>query len=294
VDGRKPDLRFGRGLVASCPEELGSQSGLHTAKHLKEDDMPKYGKPVWGLMKQAAAQLPEPFSRKQIIQWFLTNYPKVPRNTVTGHIVSCCVNDNNRRHHNVHPNKDILTRLDNGLYVRYNRNLHGVFDSQGNMIAPPQQAVLTETKLGTGLEDQTAKQSPASEEVISRSTPNRSRHDEFIALFNDLGRSLKYNIHSTQAPFRHDVVWRKGGREPFIVIEVCDGGSLDKDLASLQWAANPENWGATGILVLDERDRQRALNRLGASNQIFVVPFDIGKSLCKLMQSYGDLIRLIL
>ena len=229
----------------------------------------KYGKPVWGLMKEAATQIPQPFRRKDIIQWFLSNHPGVPRSTVTSHIVSCCVNDPNRHHHNIHSNKDILWKLPNGLYEKYNPNKHSAFSSQGNPVTPAQHPVPTDM-------------------------PNRSRHDEFIALFNGLGRSLGHSTQPTQAPFRHDVVWRKGRREPFIVVEVCDGGSLDKDLASLQWAVNPENWGASAILVLDEKDKQRALSRLGASKHIFVIPFDTGEDLCKLIQSYSDLIGLVL
>lgn len=100
--------------------------------------MPIYAKPVWGLMDEAATQLPEPFSRTQIVRWFKDNYPQVKHKTVTAHTVSCCVNDSNRRWHNVNSSKDVLYRLPGGSYVKYDRNKHGDFTSQGTPVSPTQ------------------------------------------------------------------------------------------------------------------------------------------------------------
>ncbi len=82
-----------------------------------------YDKPVWGILEQAVNELPAPFTRGAMLQWFSQEYPLVKRNTVTSHITSCCVNDRNRHHYSVQ--KDILFKLNDRRYERYDPNRHG-------------------------------------------------------------------------------------------------------------------------------------------------------------------------
>ena len=75
----------------------------------------------------------------------------------------------------------------------------------------------------------------------------------------DIGKALGYHTSTEEGPmFRHDVLWKQGQyRNPSHVIEVCEGGSLPKDFAALNWAR--ENWGAHCLLVVtDEKDCQKA------------------------------------
>lgn len=61
--------------------------------------------------------------------WFSQNYPPVKKNTVTSHITSCCVNDRNRKHYT--GRKNVLYKRDDGSYEKYDRDKHGLFDSEG-------------------------------------------------------------------------------------------------------------------------------------------------------------------
>jgi hypothetical protein len=129
-----------------------------------------------------------------------------------------------------------------------------------------------------------------------RDVAMRSRHDELIALWRRLGERFGYNTEPSQnAPYRHDVVWRRGKREPFICMEICDSGNLDKDLAALQWATDPENWGAKcALAVADEQNRVRAERRLGRREEIWVMTFEEATSMANLLSGFGSLFRVLL
>jgi len=89
--------------------------------------------------------------------------------------------------------------------------------------------------------------------------PSPRRHEELKQMMVDIGKALGYHTSTEEGPmFRHDVLWKQGQyRNPSHVIEVCEGGSLPKDFAALNWAR--ENWGAHCLLVVtDEKDCQKA------------------------------------
>ena len=92
--------------------------------------MQLYQQPVRQLMKNAAAQLPRPFTRNDIVRWFSHNYPLVKKKTVINHVYSCCVNCPHRTSYrlldrNGRPIKNVLYRRPDGLYEKYDPNKHG-------------------------------------------------------------------------------------------------------------------------------------------------------------------------
>lgn len=99
---------------------------------------------------------------------------------------------------------------------------------------------------------------PSAQTQVPPETPP-PRHEVLKQKLVEIGKALGYHTKTEEGPmFRHDVLWKQGEyRNPSHVIEVCEGGSLPKDFAALNWAR--ENWGAHCLLVVtDEKDCQKA------------------------------------
>src|SRR6266516_846896 len=60
-----------------------------------------YDRPIWALMKDAAAELSPPYTVADIVAWFAEHYPKVNRSSVRAHITGLTANDRNRHHYHV-------------------------------------------------------------------------------------------------------------------------------------------------------------------------------------------------
>lgn len=89
-----------------------------------------YDKPTWQLLEDfVATKDKENFTKKDIVGWFRQNHPKIKENTVNCHIISCSVNDHNRRHYSV--KKDILFRLPDGKYKKYDSLSDGIWNGDG-------------------------------------------------------------------------------------------------------------------------------------------------------------------
>jgi len=94
-------------------------------------------------------------------------------------------------------------------------------------------------------------------------------HDELADRVKEMGQMLGKTTEGPWGPvYKHDCVWKDNPyANPKLVVEVCDKGNLDKDIASLLWAA--KNWGAKGILVaFEESDFQAAQKKLAHESQI--------------------------
>ena len=85
--------------------------------------------------------------------------------------------------------------------------------------------------------------------------------------------------------YKHDGLWRdKPYAIPKLVIEVCDKGNLDKDIASLIWAV--ETWGANGILVLfEDSDFHAAQRKLAQEKPIHPIKCEDVLKLHSLLQA---------
>jgi hypothetical protein len=100
--------------------------------------------------------------------------------------------------------------------------------------------------------------------------PPLPSHDELVQMMKEMGEMLGKTAEGPWGPiYRRDCVWKDNPyANPKIVVEVCDKGNLDKDIASLLWAV--KNWGARGILVVfGESDFQAAQRKLAQENQIY-------------------------
>ena len=95
-------------------------------------------------------------------------------------------------------------------------------------------------------------------------------HDELVQMMKEMGEMLGKTAEGPWGPiYKHDCVWKDNPyANPKIVVEVCDKGNLDKDIASLLWAV--KNWGAKGILVVfGKSDFQAAQRKLAQESQIY-------------------------
>jgi hypothetical protein len=86
-----------------------------------------YGKTIWQLLEDFAAEHEnQVFTRKEMVEWFRTKYPEIKTSSVQCHIISCAVNDPNRKHYST--KKDILYRLSDNRYKKYNILTDGEID----------------------------------------------------------------------------------------------------------------------------------------------------------------------
>lgn len=60
-----------------------------------------YDRPIWALMKDAAAELSPPYTAGEIVAWFAQHYPKVKASSVRAHIKGLTANDPSRHHYRV-------------------------------------------------------------------------------------------------------------------------------------------------------------------------------------------------
>jgi len=113
----------------------------------------------------------------------------------------------------------------------------------------------------------------------------RLTHDELRDRIKEMGETLGKIAEVECGPvFKHDCVWRDNPyANPKVVWEVCDKGNLDKDIASLIFAAR--NWGAKSILVIfEESDFQVAQKKLAQESQIYPLRADDMIKLCSLFR----------
>lgn len=100
-------------------------------------------------------------------------------------------------------------------------------------------------------------------------------HDELVQRVKEMGEKLGKVVEVKWGPvYKHDCVWKDNPyANPKLVMEVCDKGNLDKDIASLLWAV--KNWGANSILVIfDESDFHAAQRKLAHEKQVCPVKAD--------------------
>jgi hypothetical protein len=60
-----------------------------------------YDRPIWALMKDAAAELSPPYTVGGIVAWFAQHYPKIKASSVRAHIKGMTANDPSRHHYRV-------------------------------------------------------------------------------------------------------------------------------------------------------------------------------------------------
>lgn len=116
--------------------------------------------------------------------------------------------------------------------------------------------------------------------------PPRLTHDEVVQKVKEMGEMLGKVVEPVPGvPYRHDCVWRDNPyANPKRVVEVCDKGNVDKDIASLIWAV--KNWSAECMLVIfDESDFHTAQKKLAQESQIYPLKADDVLKLHALLQA---------
>lgn len=85
--------------------------------------MPIYDKSVRKLFLDMAEELlPEETStvdRQEVVQWFLTHYPRIAKGTVTAHLCQMSTNAPSRVHYNAGTGHDLLFQIDRRRFRRY-------------------------------------------------------------------------------------------------------------------------------------------------------------------------------
>ena len=74
---------------------------------------------IWALVEEAAATLPEPFSRPALISWIEKRRPDVETSSISTHIQYAVADIPNRDRHPLGRREPLLERIDRGLYRRY-------------------------------------------------------------------------------------------------------------------------------------------------------------------------------
>ena len=127
-----------------------------------------------------------------------------------------------------------------------------------------------------------------------KKTP-RLTHDALVERIKEMGEMLGKKAEGPWGPiYKHDCVWKDNPyANPKLVVEVCDKGNLDNDIASLIWAA--KNWNAEGILVLfEESDFHTAQKKLAQESQIYPLKAEDVLKLHSLLQAgYAQAIKSI-
>ena len=112
-------------------------------------------------------------------------------------------------------------------------------------------------------------QQPTLPTTVPKPPEGLRRHDDLKQKMVEIGNKLGHYTSKEEGPeYRHDVLWKATPyRTPSHVVEVCEGGVLAKDFASLIWAR--ENWGAKGILVVtDDKDFKKATRQFSGHHKL--------------------------
>lgn len=79
----------------------------------------RHDRPVSELLDECARALPEPFTRRQVLDWFRERYPDVPPSTVSARIFGLTDGDApSRDHFQFGGSRPVLERVGRGLYRR--------------------------------------------------------------------------------------------------------------------------------------------------------------------------------
>jgi len=134
------------------------------------------------------------------------------------------------------------------------------------------------------------------EPPVDLSPPKPDRHGELKQKMVEIGNELGYHASTEERGplYQHDVLWKRGAykKDPSHVIEICAGGSLQKDFDSLNWAN--QNVGAKGILVtVDGADCRKAMQRFENQPDIVVVKAETVDRLHELIMTNVQFLKLI-
>ena len=78
-----------------------------------------YDRPIWALMKDAAADLSPPYTVAEIIAWFAANYPKIKASSVRAHIKGLTANDPSRHHYQVSGRTALFVQQSDKMLMPY-------------------------------------------------------------------------------------------------------------------------------------------------------------------------------
>ncbi len=117
-----------------------------------------------------------------------------------------------------------------------------------------------------------------------------SEHDDLQKVIAEMGRKLGKTVDTgSGVDYKHDVLWKDNAyKGPSHVWEICDRGNLDKDVAALTAAADPQKWGAKAILVVTGDNEYSSAQKKLAGKPVLVVRSEVVKRTAELVNS-GDI-----
>ena len=129
---------------------------------------------------------------------------------------------------------------------------------------------------------------PAPGSNLQPEPDGKSRHEALKQIVVAIGTALEYQTSTEESigpvGHRHDIIWRPGlyKKDPSHVVEICDGGSIDKDFAALNWVR--EHLGVRCLLVVtDDRGYEKARQMFVGHPEMRVVMADTVESVHKIM-----------
>jgi hypothetical protein len=78
-----------------------------------------YDRPIWALMKDAAAELSPPYTVGEIVAWFGQGYPRIKASSVRAHIKGMTANDPSRHHYRVSGMTALFVRQPDKTLIPY-------------------------------------------------------------------------------------------------------------------------------------------------------------------------------
>lgn len=102
-----------------------------------------YDRPIWALMKDAAAELSPPYTAGEIVSWFAQHYPKIKASSVRAHIKGMTANDPSRHHYHVSGMAALFMRQPDKTLIPYDPDAATDTDDEEEVDEPSTDAEMT-------------------------------------------------------------------------------------------------------------------------------------------------------
>lgn len=212
-----------------------------------------YDKSTWELLEDFTDKIDKKiFTKEDIVDWFSKNYPDIDEKTVKCHIVSCSANDPQRRNYST--KKQILFKLSDGKYKRYDINIDGSWSDAGIQIS----TIKEETNDGV-------------EELFCQGRVLEKHIEEFVKdnlkileleLYYDEENNRSGQQFDTFCIGRMDLLCLDE-KKNFVVIELKKGRESDKVVGQIlryyQWVKEnlcKSDQSVHGLIITEEKDEK--------------------------------------
>lgn len=228
-----------------------------------------YDKPIWALIKDALAELPDTFTTDDVVKWFRTNYPKIKDSSIRAHLIGVSVNNPTRRYYRGTLRHGFLYKVDRYHYIRYDPERHGQFDINGR------QEGLSSSEGEDYLAEEELVDSVVEEVAPKQAEFALEQHLEDFMERNwsriDFGAPLEIYVDSDGVPGRQyptdigviDFLCRDKGTGSFVVVELKKGRTSDSVVGQTQrymgWVKRhleTEGKDVFGVIIANDLDER--------------------------------------